>query len=88
VASPSANSPLISVLLQIEQFIETLYPTQKAGVASKQLSPEQVEKQRKERDEAKWDMIYMSIAVLVTLAVVTVIMVRKQCSVAWPFKEC
>lgn len=63
--------------MQIEQFIETLFPTQKAGVATKQLSPEQAEKQRKERNEEKWDMIFMTIAVLGTLALVTVLMVKE-----------
>jgi hypothetical protein len=40
------------------------------------LSPEEIEKKRKEEVEARWDMIYMSIAVLTTLLVVALLMVN------------
>lgn len=39
------------------------------------LSPEEEAKQKKEHDEAKWDMIYMGIAVMCTLTIVTFFMV-------------
>lgn len=39
------------------------------------LSPEEEAKQKAEREEAKWDVIYMAIAVFCTLTLVTVMMV-------------
>jgi farnesyl-diphosphate farnesyltransferase len=64
--------------MQIEQFIETIFPTQKPGMkaGASALSPEDEAKKKAEENEAKWDVIYMGAAVLVTLFVITVVMVR------------
>ncbi|KAF2102375.1 farnesyl-diphosphate farnesyl transferas-like protein [Rhizodiscina lignyota] len=69
---------------KIEQFIETIFPTQKPGqkkelADTKNLSPEEAAKKQKEKEEDKWDMIYMGIAVGATLLFVTLMMVV----VAW-----
>jgi farnesyl-diphosphate farnesyltransferase len=62
--------------IQIEQFIESVFPSQKPGQpTSIAITPEAEEKERKDKEEAKWDTIYMSLAVLTTLFVVTVLMV-------------
>jgi len=67
---------------KIEQFIESIFPSQtaKGGVVSgKIVSPEQEAKERAEREEAKWDMIYMGIAVFLTLFIISAFMV----GIAW-----
>ncbi|KAK7544247.1 farnesyl-diphosphate farnesyl transferase-like protein [Phyllosticta citribraziliensis] len=66
---------------KIEQFVETVFPTQTATNKKMKpmLSPEEEAKQKAEREEAKWDVIYMAIAVFCTLTLVTGIMVL----VAW-----
>jgi len=67
---------------KIEQFIESIFPSQtaKGGVVSgKIVSPEQEAKERAEREEAKWDMIYMGIAVFLTLFIISTFMV----GIAW-----
>ncbi|KAK7518702.1 farnesyl-diphosphate farnesyl transferase-like protein [Phyllosticta citriasiana] len=66
---------------KIEQFVETVFPTQTATNKKMKavLSPEEEAKQKAEREEAKWDVIYMAIAVFCTLTLVTGIMIL----VAW-----
>jgi len=67
---------------KIEQFIESIFPSQKPGQptsSSSALTPEAEEKEKKAKEEAKWDTIYMSLAVLTTLFVVTLIML----GIAW-----
>lgn len=71
---------------KIEQFIEGVFPTQTArtlpgqegGQAAVQQPPEDPEKKakrEKEEYEAKWDVIYIMIATLITLLVITGLMV-------------
>ncbi|KAH8710187.1 farnesyl-diphosphate farnesyl transferase-like protein [Phaeosphaeriaceae sp. PMI808] len=71
----------ISVMLgRIEQFIESIFPSQKPPVDQKSpASIEEAEKKRKEDAEAKWDMIYMISAVMLTVGVITFFMLF----VAW-----
>ncbi|KAF2260451.1 farnesyl-diphosphate farnesyltransferase [Lojkania enalia] len=57
---------------KIEQFIENIFPSQPKPADSKEpASIEQAAKAKKEAEEAKWDMIYMSLAVAITLIVIT-----------------
>ena len=62
---------------QIEQFIETIFPSQKPPVDEKkpEITPEEAEKERKLAEEAKWDMIYMGLAVIFTITIITSSMV-------------
>jgi farnesyl-diphosphate farnesyltransferase len=61
---------------QIEQFIESIFPTQKPPVDMKSpVSIEEAEKKKKEDAEAKWDMIYMISAVMLTVGIITFFMV-------------
>ncbi|KAF1942187.1 farnesyl-diphosphate farnesyl transferas-like protein [Clathrospora elynae] len=71
----------ISVTLgRIEQFIESIFPSQKPPVDNKSpASVEEAERKRKEDHEAKWDLIYMFTAVAGTVIVITFIMLF----VAW-----
>lgn len=64
---------------QIEQFIESIFPSQtpQAIVPQQASEPTPVDAQKtKEMDEAKWDMIYMIIIVCGFLFVLSCIMVR------------
>jgi len=67
--------------IQIEQFIETIFPQQKPGhvktTTGKLLSPEEVAKQKQDNKDNMWDMVYLMLAVFATLAVVTGIMVSR-----------
>ncbi|KAF2007291.1 farnesyl-diphosphate farnesyl transferas-like protein [Amniculicola lignicola CBS 123094] len=57
---------------KIEQFIETIFPSQKKPVnMASPLSVAQAEKERKEAQEAKWDIIYMVSAVMLTIFFIT-----------------
>ncbi|KAH7078413.1 farnesyl-diphosphate farnesyl transferas-like protein [Paraphoma chrysanthemicola] len=71
----------ISIALgRIEQFIESIFPSQKPPVDQKSpASVEEAEKKAKEDAEAKWDMIYMITAVMLTVGVITFFMLF----VAW-----
>lgn len=67
---------------KIEKFIETLYPTQNArtlkftnGAVS--ADPAADARRKKEEEEAKWDTIYIGLAVFTTLGLITAAMVRK-----------
>lgn len=66
---------------KIEQFIESIFPSKRpdqfADKSGKILSPEEMEKKKAEDYEAKWDMIYMGLAVFLTLAVVSGFMVSQ-----------
>lgn len=66
----------ISVTLgRIEQFIESIFPSQQPPVDKKSpASVEEAERKRKEDYEARWDLIYMVSAVLLTVGVITFIM--------------
>jgi hypothetical protein len=62
--------------LQIEQFIESIFPSQKPPIDSKSpASIEDAEKKKKEDYEAKWDLIYMIGAVVLTVLILTSFMV-------------
>lgn len=71
----------ISIALgRIEQFIESIFPSQKPPVDNKSpASMEEAEKKRQEEAEAKWDLIYMIAAVMLTVGVITFFMLF----VAW-----
>jgi hypothetical protein len=62
-------------VVQIEQFIETIFPSQPKP-ADKQISPEEAARLKAEAYEAKWDNIYLISAVLLTLTIITGSMVR------------
>ncbi|KAL9095896.1 MAG: hypothetical protein Q9165_001893 [Trypethelium subeluteriae] len=64
---------------KIEKFIESIFPSQHpkaivAGSAAAGKSPEQVAKDKEEWQEAKWDVIYMGLAVFTTLALISALM--------------
>jgi prophage maintenance system killer protein len=65
---------------QIEQFIESIFPSQKPGQikshTGKLMSPEEMAKQKKEEKENVWDMVYLALAVFATLALVSGLMVN------------
>jgi farnesyl-diphosphate farnesyltransferase len=62
---------------KIEQFIESIFPSQKPPVDNTSpVSIEEAERKRKEDEESKWDMIYMVSAVLLTVGVITFFMVH------------
>lgn len=64
---------------QIEQFIESIFPSQKPGQvkssAGKLMSPEELAKHKQAEKENMRDMVYLMIAVILTLALVSGIMV-------------
>ena len=63
-------------LAQIEQFIESIFPSQKPPADVKSpASVEEAEKAKKQAYEDKWDLIYMSSAVILTVLVITSCMV-------------
>jgi len=66
----------ISVTLgKIEQFIESIFPSQQPPVDKKSpASVEEAAKKKKEASEARWDLIYMMTAVLGTVGVLTFFM--------------
>lgn len=66
--------------LQIEQFIESIFPSQKPPLDNKSpASVEEAERKKKEDNEAKWDLIYMMTAVGLTVGVITFFMVCFHC---------
>ncbi|KAF2819920.1 farnesyl-diphosphate farnesyltransferase [Ophiobolus disseminans] len=71
----------ISVTLgRIEQFIESIFPSQRPPVDNKSpASVEEAERKKKEDAEAKWDMIYMISAVMLTVGTISLFMLF----VAW-----
>ncbi|KAK5126792.1 hypothetical protein LTR85_009726 [Meristemomyces frigidus] len=79
---------------KIEKFIESIFPTQTArtlpagttaatstAVAKPPVSEAEAEKRRKEDEEAKWDTIYIMIAVFATLGFISICMI----GAAWYF---
>ena len=80
VLSVTLRSLTRSHQFQIEQFIETIFPQQKPGhvktSTGKLLSPEEVAKQKQENKDSMWDMLFLMLAVLGTLALVSGVMVR------------
>ncbi|KAH7402480.1 farnesyl-diphosphate farnesyl transferase-like protein [Pyrenochaeta sp. MPI-SDFR-AT-0127] len=67
-------------LARIEQFIESIFPSQKPPLDQKSpASVEEAERKKKEDDEARWDLIYMMTAVGLTVGVITFFMLF----VAW-----
>ncbi|KAF2402674.1 farnesyl-diphosphate farnesyltransferase [Trichodelitschia bisporula] len=66
---------------KIEQFIEGIFPSQVPGATAvgQGATPEALEKKKAEEAESRWDMVYMMLAVLATLATVTLLML----GVAW-----
>ncbi|KAF2132295.1 squalene synthetase [Dothidotthia symphoricarpi CBS 119687] len=71
----------ISITLgRIEQFIESIFPSQKPPVDVKSpASVEEAEKKQREDNEAKWDIIYMITAVALTVLLISSLMIF----VAW-----
>jgi farnesyl-diphosphate farnesyltransferase len=69
----------ISVTIgRIEQFIESIFPSQKPPVDKKSpASVEEAEKAKKQAYEEKWDLIYMTAAVILTVLVITSSMVSQ-----------
>jgi farnesyl-diphosphate farnesyltransferase len=64
--------------LQIEQFIESIFPSQKPPIDQKlPASIEEAEKAKKQAYEDKWDLIYMGAAVVITVLVITSSMVSR-----------
>ncbi|KAJ4413030.1 bifunctional farnesyl-diphosphate farnesyltransferase/squalene synthase [Didymella pomorum] len=63
----------ISITLgRVEQFIESIFPSQKPPADTKSpASVEEAEKAKKQAYEDKWDMIYMTSAVILTVLVIT-----------------
>ena len=82
--SPISNSRSdINHHPQVEKFIESIFPSQHpkaivAGQAGSGKSPEQIEKDKADWQEAKWDVIYMALAVFATLAFISALMVCKR----------
>ena len=73
-----SHMQILTMVAQIEQFIETIFPSQKPGAAprsTKYANAMEEEKARQAASEQKWDMIYMGLAVLAVLFVVTSSMV-------------
>lgn len=72
---------LLADTAQIEQFIESIFPSVRPtadGVVpadEKARTPEEIAKKKAEDEEAKWDMIYMALAVLFTLVLISIFMV-------------
>lgn len=61
---------------QIEQFIESIFPSQKPPADTKSpASVEEAEKAKKQAYEDRWDLIYMTTAVILTVLVITSSMV-------------
>jgi farnesyl-diphosphate farnesyltransferase len=75
---------------KIEKFIEGIFPTQTprtlpsgqvaTGPGGVPLSPEEQARKEREDAEAKWDMVYVMLAVFITLAIITVSMVSRESS--------
>ncbi|KAL8670025.1 MAG: hypothetical protein Q9168_005412 [Polycauliona sp. 1 TL-2023] len=63
---------------KVEQFIESVFPSQNPEAVIRQKKPE-TEEEKKEREEAKWDIIYMLMIVMGTLFILSCIMI----GVAW-----
>lgn len=66
------------LVIQIEQFIESIFPSQKPGqvaTPAASLTAAEAEKRAAEEKEAKWDMIYLTIAVMGFLTFLTLLMV-------------
>lgn len=63
--------------LQIEQFIESIFPSQKPPVDAKKspASAEEAARMKAEAEEAKWDNFYMVFAVVTTIGLITGLMV-------------
>ncbi|KAI4175668.1 MAG: hypothetical protein LQ348_006144 [Seirophora lacunosa] len=65
---------------KVEQFIETIFPTQDPGAlktaaeSGMPVAKKEDPKVIREREEAKWDTIYMMIAVMGTIIVISIIM--------------
>lgn len=81
----STDSKHIAYLIaQIEQFIESIFPSQKPGQAAAPmpagLTAAEAEKREAEEKEAKWDMIYLTMAVMGFLTFLTLLMVISRSS--------
>jgi len=63
--------------IQIEQFIESIFPTQKPPAKETPASVEEAAKKKKQDQEDKWDLIYMISAVLLTVGVISFFMVSR-----------
>lgn len=63
---------------RIEQFIESIFPSQKPPIDKKSpASVEEAEKAKKAAYEEKWDLIYMTVAVILTVLIITSCMVSQ-----------
>lgn len=61
----------------MEQFIESIFPSQKPPVDDKKspVSAEEAARSKREADESKWETIYMVSAVVGTILVISAMMV-------------
>ncbi|KAJ8113292.1 hypothetical protein OPT61_g4553 [Boeremia exigua] len=65
---------------RIEQFVEAIFPSQKPPIDQKlPANVEEAEKAKKQANEDRWDLIYMTVAVVITVLVITSSMIF----VAW-----
>lgn len=59
-------------MTQIEQFIESIFPSQKKPLDEKSpASVEEAARAQKEAEVARWDNIYLTVAVIGTIMIVT-----------------
>jgi len=90
------HTALTQQTLQIEQFIESIFPTQTAATyrqgapapvvdkSGTTLTPEEQEAQKKQQAQDKEEFFYIMLAVGATLFVITAIMVRTPLQLAAP----
>jgi hypothetical protein len=66
-------------MVQIEQFIENIFPTQPrpAAIKEKTLTPEAAARAKAAEEEARRDAIYIGITVFFTLTIISAVMVRQ-----------
>jgi len=68
-----------NMFVQIEQFIESIFPSQPKPISSpkeKILTEEQLARQKASEEEARRDMYYIGLTVLATLTIISLVMVR------------
>lgn len=78
VRSTSFVAELLLMFSQVEQFVESIFPSTKPPVDTKSpASVEEAEKAKKQAYEDRWDLIYMTAAVIITVLVITSSMVSR-----------
>jgi len=66
---------------RIEQFIETIFPSQKSGRPAGTKSPEEIERERQKSKGETWEIFFVGLAVIAAMLVCTITMLF----VAWLF---